>query len=178
MGDVIGAIGNAETIGNVLGSVIGLDKLSPAQLYGSWRYDGPGCAFTSSDLLAKAGGEVAATQVEKKLESQYARLGINSRNTVIAFNENGTFSATIGGRSWSGNYTYDPRTSAIRMQGLLLSLNGYVTRNGRGISLLFESKKLLTLLQTVAAFSGNSTISTMGELSKNFDGMRIGFDLR
>ncbi|MBM6993302.1 MAG: DUF4923 family protein [Prevotella sp.] len=177
LGDVLGAMTNGETIGNVLSSVIGLDKLSQNQLYGTWTYDGPGCAFTSSSALAKAGGEVVATQIEQKLQTQYAQLGLKSSNTYITFNQDGTFASKIGGKSFSGNYTYDPQTSAVNLKGLLLSLNGYVTRNGSGISVLFESKKLLTLIQTMAAFSGNSTLGTISDISKNYDGVRLGFDM-
>ena len=43
---------------------------------------------------------------------------------------------------------------------------------------LFESKKLLTLIQTMASLSGNTTVSTIGDLSKNYNGVRIGFDLK
>ena len=64
------------------------------------------------------------------------------------------------------------------MKTLLLNLKGYVNRNPQGISLLFESKKLLSVLQTVAAISGNSTLNTVGELTKNYDGLRIGLDLK
>lgn len=177
LGDVLGAMTNGETIGNVLGSVIGLDKISPTQLYGTWKYNGPGCAFTSNSALAKAGGEVVATQIEEKLSAQYAKLGLNANNTSITFNQDGTFSSKIGGRGFNGNYTYDQQTSTLKLQGMLLSLNGYVTRNGSGISVLFESKKLLTLMQTMATLSGNSTLSTIGDISKNYDGMRIGFDM-
>ena len=45
-----------------------------------------------------------------------------------------------------------------------------------GMSFLMESKKLLNLFQTLAAMSGNSTLQTMGDLSKNYDGVRIGLD--
>ncbi len=177
LGSVIGAMSNGEAIGNVLSSVIGLNQLSQSQLIGTWRYNGPGCAFTSDNLLAKAGGEVAATQIEQKLEQQYAKLGFSSSNTYITFNQDGTFASKIGGKSFSGNYTYDAGTGALNLKGLLLSLNGYVTRNGSGISVLFESKKLLSLLQTMSALSGNSTLSTIGEVSKNYDGARLGFDM-
>lgn len=177
LGSVIGAMSNGEAIGNVLSSVIGLNQLSQNQLIGTWRYNGPGCAFTSDNLLAKAGGEVAATQIEQKLEQQYAKLGFSSSNTYITFNQDGTFASKIGGKSFSGNYTYDAGTGALNLKGLLLSLNGYATRNGSGISVLFESKKLLSLLQTMAALSGNSTLSTIGEVSKNYDGARLGFDM-
>lgn len=177
LGSVIGAMSNGEAIGNVLSSVIGLNQLSQSQLIGTWRYNGPGCAFTSDNLLAKAGGEVAATHIEQKLEQQYAKLGFSSSNTYITFNQDGTFASKIGGKSFSGNYTYDAGTGALNLKGLLLSLNGYATRNGSGISVLFESKKLLSLLQTMAALSGNSTLSTIGEVSKNYDGARLGFDM-
>ena len=177
LGSVIGAMSNGEAIGNVLSSVIGLNQLSQSQLIGTWRYNGPGCAFTSDNLLAKAGGEVAATQIEQKLEQQYAKLGFSSSNTYITFNQDGTFASKIGGKSFSGNYTYDAGTGALNLKGLLLSLNGYATRNGSGISVLFESKKLLSLLQTMAALSGNSTLSTIGEVRKNYDGARLGFDM-
>ncbi len=178
LGSVIGAMSNGEAVGNVLTSVIGLDKLSQSQLIGTWRYDGPGCAFTSDNLLAKAGGEVAAAQIEEKLEQQYSKLGFSSSNTYITFNQDGTFASKIDGKSFSGNYTYDAGTGALTLKGLLLSLNGYATRNGSGISVLFESKKLLSLLQTMAALSGNSTLSSIGEISKNYDGARLGFDMK
>ena len=45
------------------------------------------------------------------------------------------------------------------------------------MSILFESKKMLSVLQTVAAISGNSSLQTIGDLSKNYDGVRIGFDM-
>ena len=38
------------------------------------------------------------------------------------------------------------------------------------------SQLVLNLFQTLAAMSGNSTLQTMGDLSKNYDGVRIGLD--
>lgn len=67
----------------------------------------------------------------------------------------------------------------MQLKGLLINLNGYVVRNGlSGISVLFESKKVLTLFQTMAAVSGNSTAQVVGDISKNYDGVRVGFDLK
>ena len=127
--------------------------------------------------MAKAGGEIVATQIEEKLSAEYAKLGFKKSNTYITFNEDGTFSGKVDGKSLSGNWTFDENTQALKLSGLLLSLNGYATRNASGISILFESKKILTLLQTVAALSGNSTLSTIGDISKNYDGVRVGFDM-
>lgn len=178
LGSIIGAATNGETISNILTSVIGLDKLSSRNLLGTWRYNGPGCAFTSENALAKAGGEVAATEVEQKLAAQYKKIGFNSQNTYLTFNQDGTFSAKIDGKPWNGQYTFDERTQSINFSGFLLNLKGYVKREANGISVLFESRKVLSLIQTISAMSGNSTLSTIGDISKNYDGVRIGFDMR
>ena len=162
-GSMLGS-GVGESVGNIISSIIGGGKLSKENLYGTWRYDGPGCAFTSENLLARAGGELAAAKVEEKLGEEYRKLGFTSSNTQLTFAKDGTFSAT---------------DASLQLKGLLINLNGYVVRNGlSGISVLFESKKVLTLFQTMAAVSGNSTAQVVGDISKNYDGVRVGFDLK
>ena len=167
-------------VGNILDNVIGTTTFKKADLCAhTWKYKSPGCAFTSENLLAKAGGEIAAKKVEEKLSTYYQKAGFSSSNTYFKFNEDGTFTAKIDGKAWSGTYTFDEKTHAIDLKGrLLLNLSGFATKNTTGISLLFESKKLLTIIQTLTALSGNTTLRTIGELSKNYDGVRIGFDLR
>lgn len=169
-----------STVGNILQSVLGLDKITQKNLIGTWSYNQPGCAFTSEALLAKAGGEIAATQVKEKLQPIFDKAGLKASNTQITFKEDGTFSAKIAGKSWNGKYTYDESTNKITMTGLLLNVNCYAKRNTSGISLLFEASKLLTLLQTMTALSGGSstTITTINEIAKNYDGLRVGFDMK
>ena len=178
LGSVLGGGNSTSTIGNVISSVIGLNKLTEKNLHGTWKYAGPGCAFTSDNALSRAGGEIVASKIEDKLKTEYAKLGFKSNNTYFTFNEDGTFTSKIDGKSWSGKYTFDEKTGALKMQGLLLTLNGFATRTTGGISLLFESKKLLTLIQTMSSLSGNATLSTIGDLSKNYNGVRLGFDMK
>lgn len=179
-GSVLGSVLNdmltGGTISNVITSVIGAQKVTQQNLIGTWRYSGPGCAFTSEQLLAKAGGEVAAAQIKQKMLPTYNTLGFSSSNTYVTFNEDGTFAASIDGKPFQGKYTFDASTCKVSMQGLLLNLNCYAKRNANGIALLFEAKKLLTVLQTLAVLSGNQTAQTIGDLSKNYDGVRLGFD--
>ena len=177
LGDVISAVTNGDAVGNVLRSVIGLDKPKQKDLIYTWRYKQPGAAFTSENTLAKAGGEVAATQVKEKLATYYYKVGINDANTTLTLKQDGTFSARIGGKSFSGSYTYDESECKLTLQTLLISLPCYAKRTTVGMSFLFESKKLLTLFQLVAAISGNATLETVGDLSKNYDDVRIGFDM-
>lgn len=177
-GTLLQTIGSGGTLANAFTSVIGLDKVSKRGLVGTWKYDGPGCAFTSKNLLAKAGGEVAATKIEQELAPYFQKTGLTAQNTYVTFNENGTFKCSVGGTAFSGNWTLDESTAKVTMKGLLLSINCYAKREYGGIALLFESKKLLNVLQVLAAMSGNDTVQKVGELSKNYDGVRLGFDMK
>ena len=177
MNQVLSAIQNGSVV-NAITSVIGLDKVSAQNLIGSWTYSGPGCAFTSENLLAKAGGEVAAAQIEQKIQPYYQQVGISASNTQITVNQDGTFSSKIAGTNFSGTYTFDEGSQQIKLKGLLLSINCYTKREVGGISILFEAKKLLTVLQTMSALSGNANLQTIGDLSKQYDGVRVGFDMK
>ena len=178
MSQVLGAMTNGTGVVNAISSVIGLDKVKAQNLIATWKYSGPGCAFTSKNLLAKAGGEVAAVQIEQKLLPYYQQVKISDSNTYITFNENGTFSSKIAGTPFSGNYTFDEASQKITLKGLLLSVNCYAKKEANGISILFEAKKLLTILQTMSAMSGSKDLQTLGDLSKNYDGVRVGFDMK
>ena len=175
-GNILGDILQGGTLGNVIISVIGAQKVTAQDLIGAWNYSGPGCAFTSENLLAKAGGEVAATRIKEKALPYYQQIGITSQNTKITFKQDGTYSATFRGTPMSGKWTYDEASSKVTLQSLLLTINCYAKRNYTGIGLLFESSKLLNILQTMAALSGNQNIQAVGEISKTYDGLRLGFD--
>lgn len=169
---------NAGSIINgILNNVIGSGTFKQADLCHTWKYSKPGCAFTSENLLAKAGGEIAASKVENKLEGYYKKFGFSSSNTYFTFNTDGTFSAKIDGKAWNGTYTFDEKTHAILLKGLLLSASGYATKTTNGISLLFDQKKLLNLIKALSAFKGSSTLSAVGSIANNYDGMQVGFEM-
>lgn len=168
----------SSIINGILNNVIGSGTFSKQDLCAhTWKYSKPGCAFISENLLAKAGGEIAANKVEEKLGEYYSKFGFSGSNTYFTFKTDGTFAAKIDGKSWQGNYTFDEKTHAIQMKGLLLSMSGYATKTTNGISLLFDQKKLLNLIKTMGALKGSSTLSAIGTIANNYDGMRVGFEM-
>lgn len=165
-------------ISGLLNNVIGSGTFSKADLCAhTWKYSKPGCAFTSENLLAKAGGEIAASKVEEKLSTYYNKFGFSSSNTQFTFTTDGNFSAQIDGKPWQGSYTFDEKTHAIHLKGLLLSASGYATKTTNGISLLFDQKKLLNLIKMLSTFKGSSTLSAVGSIANSYDGMRVGFEM-
>ena len=184
LGAVMGGSSNSSSsagssiINGILNNVIGSGTFSKQDLCAhTWKCSKPGCAFTSENLLAQAGGEIAANKVEEKLGEYYSKFGFSGSNTYFTFNTDGTFAAKIDGKSWQGNYTFDEKTHAIQMKGLILSMSGYATKTANGISLLFDQKKLLNLIKTIGSLKGSSTLSALGTIANNYDGMRVGFEM-
>ena len=178
-GNTSGSTSSAGSIiSGLLNNVIGSGTFSKEDLCAhTWKYSKPGCAFTSENLLAKAGGEIAASKVEEKLSTYYNKFGFNSSNTQFTFTTDGNFSVQIDGKPWQGTYTFDEKTHAIHLKGLLLSASGYATKTTNGISLLFDQKKLLNLIKMLSAFKGSSTLSAVGTIANSYDGMRVGFEM-
>ena len=167
----------SNALGGLLDLVVGSVKLSQADIIGKWSYVEPACAFTSENLLAKAGGSVAAKTVNEKLLPVYKSLHISSGNTQLTFRENGQFTGKIGGFPMSGTYTFDAANGLVKMKSLT-TFTAHLTRSTHGMNFTFESKKILTLLQTVSALSGNTSLSTIGDISKQFSGVRLGFAMK
>lgn len=170
----------SSIINGILNNVIGSATFSQADLCAhTWKYSKLGCAFTSENLLAKAGGEIAASKIEEDLSKYYSKFGFSKSNTYFTFKTDGTFAAKIDGKSWNGTYTFDEKTHAIQLKGLLLSASGFATRTANGISLLFEQKKLLTLVKTLSKLNltGSTTMSAVSSIVDNYDGVRIGFEM-
>lgn len=170
----------SSIINGILNNVIGSATFSQADLCAhTWKYSKPGCTFTSENLLAKAGGEIAASKIEEDLSKYYSKFGFSKSNTYFTFKTDGTFAAKIDGKSWNGTYTFDEKTHAIQLKGLLLSALGFATRTASGISLLFEQKKLLTLVKTLSKLNltGSTTMSAVSSIVDNYDGVRIGFEM-
>lgn len=165
-------------LSGVVKSVVGDQTTTESSIVGTWAYSAPDCQFESDNLLAKAGGEVAATQVESKLKTVYKKLGMT--NSQFTFSEDGSFSISIKGKSASGTYTFDSDAKTVSMKTSLgVSFTAYVTVTGSSMSLVFDASKLMTVLKSVAgaAASVNSTASTISSLAGSYSGLRLGFEL-
>lgn len=169
-----------SVISSLLSSLIsGSSTISTSDLTGTWNYTGTDCVFESENLLAQAGGAVAATKLESQLNTQLSKVGIKEGSCSFTFNSDNTYTATIGGRTISGNYTLDSSNNKIKLTYLagLGSTTPRITKSGSKISLLFESDKLLTLLKGASALSNNSTLSTVSSLLGNYDGLYLGLEM-
>lgn len=178
----------AQDLKSILSGVVGAvtNKVTgeSSSLTGTWAYSGPDCKFESDNLLAKAGGEVAAKKVEEKMSGVLEKLGFKEGATYT-FNEDSTYTSVIGGKTVSGTYSYNADTKELTMKTRLgLKVNATVSKGltGNTMSLLFKADKLMSLAQTitgaVASKSSNSTISAASSLLKQYDGLQLGVQLK
>lgn len=175
----VGAQDLKSVLSGVVKSVAGDKTTTESSIIGTWAYAGPECQFESDNLLAKAGGEVAAKEVEEKIQPVYEKIGMNG--CQYTFGEDGSYSCTIKSKTSSGTYTFDSDAKTITMKSKLgIKTVAYVTVTGDSMSLVFKADKLMSVLKTVtsAASNVNSTASAIDSIANSYDGLRLGFELK
>ena len=95
---------NKENIEKAVNTLTGKNT---ASMTGTWEFSGAALEFESDNLLQKAGGSLAATAVEKKLDGFLEKVGIEPGQMSFTFNEDSTFQTTVKGKNLKGNYSYD-----------------------------------------------------------------------
>lgn len=183
----VGVLGALLTGGNttdattsLLTGVIGslLDNAQSGSIIGTWVYAEPSVEFTSQNLLAQAGGMIAANQAVSKLAPYYEKVGIKPGTFTITFNQDNTCVITIAGRTQQANYTYDQNAHTLRITGQLSGLSfgtAYVTVSTTQMSVTLDSSKLLDVAKNVASRSSNSTVNAISSVASSFTGMKTGF---
>ena len=164
-----------DIIGSILGSFG--DSTDETTIQGTWVYQEPAVQFSSDNLLAKAGGSIASAKVVEELTPYYEKIGIKQGKMTITLNADKTFTYTLGKKTYSGTYEFDNETKTMVLQTTAFNLpTAYVSVSGTQLALTFDSTKLLSMIQTAGALTGNgSSISQISEIAQQYDGMKTGF---
>lgn len=161
---------NRDNVEKLVGAVTGVNL---AEMTGTWVYTGAAVEFESDNLLAKAGGAVAANTLAGKLDEQLQKLGF--REGALSF----TFQATLGGKPVKGTYTYDQTENRVTLKlARLVPLKATLKYTSAQMDLLFNFDRLLDLVQLLAGKSGSGTLETISSLAEGYDGLLMGFALR
>lgn len=191
--------GTAETITNVLGSLIGNSlTLSEKMLEGTWIYSGTSCVLESDEALSNIGGTLVTSQIEEKLDANLAKVGVKEGSCSFTFIGTDSCTLTIGSHTLQGNYTLNAEEKKIDFEFYgLLTMNSFVSYDVTSLSIVFDADKLLNLVQKTigtvsdynskygglvksAAATGTTTatLNTVSGLLNNYDGMMLGLRLK
>lgn len=180
LGNILGGItGNSNTSDLVLGltSIFSSNKQATADnIVGTWSYDSPAIVFESEDFLTKTGAALAANKLETSIQNTLAKYGITKDKFSITFKEDGTFTETIRGKSYSGKWAVED--SKLQLTYQLKTMEITTQKEGDQLMFVTDASKLLNLIQTLGAKTATrSSLSTITALAKNIKGMKVGLTL-
>ena len=180
LGDLIKGITGNEAVKGVVEKVTG--TTIPVDVKGTWTYSGTAVKFESEDLLKSTAATLAASQVEEKLDQYVAKVGIKAGTFSFTFNEDNTFTATVKGKSFKGTYSISDDFKSMSLQfGKTIGLKPFtaaISATSSQLDLLFQADRLLELLGKLTSSSSNSTLKTIGSVVTQYDGMKLGLELK
>ena len=182
LGNILGGLtGNSSSTTNDvisgLTSIFSSKKQASADnIVGTWAYDSPAIVFESDDLLSKAGAAIAANKIESKLQTTLSKYGITKDKFKITFKNDGTFTETIRGKSYSGKGTVSD--SKLVLTYSLKKMEITTQKEANKLMFVTDATKLLKLVHSLSAKTAtNSSLSTITALAKNIKGMKVGLTL-
>lgn len=167
-------------LGALLGAVLGNSTLAETDVNGTWNYQGINCVFETENYLLKAGGEIAATKVEEKIDETLTKLGVKKGTLSFTFNQDKTFTINVKGRTVKGTYALDMEKKCVTLTYLngVATITPVIVKSGKTLSLLYDADKFFNFLVTISATSKNTTVSTISKFLSSYDGMLIGMELQ
>lgn len=168
---------NKENISKAVSTVTGESK--SADIIGTWTYTGVAIELESTNVLKKAGGTVAASTVEKKINEQLEKVGLTENSATITFSADSTFTVTSAKNSKTGKYSFDVDEKKINLEitgGKTMSAS--VISTSSSLSLLFNADKLIDVITFVSEKVPNSTLKTVATLVNSYDGMKVGLEFK
>ena len=181
LNDILGKVVNNSTVSDIVEKVTGVDLLK-GDINGTWNYAGSAVKLESEDLVKSTTAGIAATQIEKKLNEFLVKTGLEAGTFSFTFKEDNTFYTTVKEKDFNGTYTLSEDGKTINLKyGKSLSSTGITATaqiNAETFELLFKADKFLDLIQKLTANTTNTTLKTLGTLAGQYDGMKIGIELK
>lgn len=170
----------SETLKNVVEAVAGTTL--PVDIKGTWTYSGTAVKLESEDLLKSTAASLAADQIENKLDEYVAKIGVKAGTFSFTFNEDLTFAAKVKGKTFNGTYAVSEDYKTLTLQfGKFFSAKPFsasISATSSKLDLLFEADRLLDLIGRLTSSSSNSTLSMIGNVANQYDGMKLGLELQ
>lgn len=181
LNDILGKVVNNSTVSDIVEKVTGVDFLK-GDINGTWNYAGSAVKLESEDLVKSTTAGIAATQIEKKLDEFLVKTGLEAGTFSFTFKEDNTFYTTVKEKDFNGTYTLSEDGKTINLKyGKSLSSTGITATaqiNAETFELLFKADKFLDLIQKLTDNTTNATLKTLGTLAGQYDGMKIGIELK
>ena len=187
LGDVLGSVVKSDSLDSSssagdlisgLTTVFSSSKQVTSQnIVGTWTYAEPAIVLESDNILSNAAYKLAANKVETTLQSYLTQYGFTPNTFQITFNEDGTFSETLKGQTFSGKWNVvDSKLQLSIATVQALSVTTQI--DGNNMQLVTDATKLLTMLKSLGTNSNDSSIKTLTSMLEGAKGMQVGITLK
>ncbi|MFI3248398.1 MAG: DUF4923 family protein [Rikenellaceae bacterium] len=171
----------SENVEAVVSTITGGTSVTTSSIAGTWTYKNSAVKLESDNTLTELAGTAATSQIESKLDSALAKVGITSGLMTFTFGSDSSFSCTTKSKTLSGTYTINSDSQITLNFSAVGTVNigkvtAYTELTSTTLTLLFDADKLLSIVSAVTSITDNSTLSTIDSLLSNYNGVQIGFD--
>lgn len=174
--DILGNAGSA--VSGLVDGLLTQSDITVEQMSGTWKATGSAVSFQSDNYLKKAGGSAAAGTIESKLDPYFKKFGLTGSTLIVQ--TDGTFQLKVKGITLNGtieknsdgsfNFSFTPFGKTK-----IGTVKTYVEKTPTGLDVMFDAKKLKSLLSTIGGLTGNSLATTATSILDSYDGMCVGF---
>ncbi len=155
------------------------NKNDSIMMEGTWNYSSSAIEFESDSFLQKAGGAIAASTAEKKLNEELEKAGISEGTMSFTFSADSTFTAKVNSKKLSGTYSYNADEKKVTLKLVkILTLNATMNYSSSSMDLLFDADKILSLVSTLTGLTNSTILDTVSSIASSYDGMMVGFTLK
>ena len=187
LGDVLGSVVKSDSLDSSssagdlisgLTTVFSSSKQVTSQnIVGTWTYAEPAIVLESDNILSNAAYKLAANKIETTLQSYLTQYGFTPNTFQITFNEDGTFTETLKGKTFSGKWqVVDSKLQLSIATVQALSVTTQI--DGNNMQLVTDATKLLTMLKSLGTNSNDSSIKTLTSMLEGAKGMQVGITLK
>lgn len=171
----------SSAVKDAVTSLTGGKELTAANLSGTWEYVSPAVMLEGDNALKNVAGNVAASEVEKKLQSYCDKIGLKAGTFSYTFNDDNTFTCIFKEKALKGTYTLQESDKTIQLKYgnlKIANISAQVVLTHDELALLFNADKLLDFLGTLSSLSGSTTLQAINKLTDQYEGFKVGFQLK
>ncbi len=171
---------NSSVVKDVVSSVTGVNL--PTDISGTWNYSGTAVKFEGDNMVKNAAAAVAATEIEKKLNTYTEKIGLREGSFSYTFNADSTFTTTFKNKTFPGRYSLSPDGKKLHLDYgktlNLLKMDAIISVNGTQTDIMFKADKLLDFLNKISSASNVASLKTLSALTGQYNGLDLGFAVK
>lgn len=164
---------------DVVGNLLGTNKVSSDHLVGTWSYSEPCVVFESDNILTQLGTSAVSGKAEKALGTQLSRIGFTAGKVALTLNADSTGHIAFNQKQVNVNWGVTDSTLTLTFPLTQKSVNMNVKLSGGDLQVAMNTDKMLTMVSALTSKASSiASLKTVGSLVDKIKGMYVGFKFK